>query len=274
MPTDGVMDFVVRLFGASASGILSSLISITLALFVLLATIQATWDLLMWAIHDDPNILGKALRRFLLISLHYLLIVALPLWLPQLLAGFEYLGQEVTGLPGLSPSSLFEQGVALSLTVFGSWKKLLLTVIPFAGALQLVTFLAILVSFSLMAFQLARVLVEASLVLGGMVFFLAGAGHRLTYGLFEGYFRYGIDVGIRVYLVYILISIGQNLGTQWDAIVRDATLLQLADPRFHLAIPAAAALYAFIVWTLPKTISARLMESFSFSGHNPLADSR
>jgi hypothetical protein len=103
-----------------------------------------------------------------------------------------------------------------------------------------------------------------------MVIFLAFSAHRMTFGLFEGYIRYALDVGIRVYLVYVLVWVGHDLGTQLDAMVRDANLLDLTDPRLLLTVPAAAVLYALIVWSLPKTIAGRLVEGLSFSGINPL----
>lgn len=273
MLAEPVLDSVVRLFGANSQALMGNAIGITLPLFVLLVGLQWAWDLIMWVLLDDEHFVGKALRRFLLHSFFYLLIVALPLWLPQILGGFERLGQEVTGLGGLSPSSLFFQGVSLAFSLYASWKAILITLfIPFAGTLQAVTFFCVLIAFTVMAFQLGRVLVEAAVVLGGMVVFLAMSAHKMTFGLFEGYVRYLVDVGIRVYVVYLLVFVGQNLGMEWDAMVRDATAFELADPRFHLAIPAAAVFYALLVWSLPKTISARLTESFSFAGHNPLSD--
>jgi hypothetical protein len=94
----------------------------------------------------------------------------------------------------------------------------------------------------------------------------------VTFGLFEGYLSYALDVGIRIFVVYLLVSVGQNLGVEWDRMVRDASVLDLADPRFHLAIPASAAFYALLVWSLPKAIAARLSGTFSLAGQNPLQD--
>lgn len=270
---DPVLDSVVRLFGAAAPAHLATASNIALSLFVLLATLQLTWDLLMWVLRDEPNLVGKAVRKFLILSFFFLLIGAIPLWLPQLLGSFERLGQEVTGLDALSPSSVFFQGVSLAITLFDSWKKVLITLfLPFAGTLQAITFFAVLLSFTVIAFQMARVLVEGALVLGGMVVFLAAAGHRATFGLAEGYLRYALDVGIRVFVVYLLVSVGSDLGPEWDRMVRQATLTELADPRFHLAIPTSAVFFALIVWSVPKTIAAKLGDSFSLSGINPLGD--
>lgn len=273
MPTEPVLDGLVRLYTASAGQFVGPARDVALSLFVVLASLQLTWDLVMWVVLDRRNAVGLLLRKFFLLSFFYTLIGAIPLWLPRILAGFEALGQRVTGLDGLSPSSIFTQGVSLAVTVFDSLKDVLITVfVPFAGTFRVVTFFCVLIAFTVIAFQLARVLVEAALVLGGLVVFLAGAGHKMTFGLFEGYVRYALDVGIRVFVVYLLVAVGADLAQTWDVMMQEATVLELADPRFHLSIPAGAGLFALLVWTLPKTISQRLAESLSFAGHNPLSD--
>ena len=112
-------------------------VAVALPLFVLLATLQWAWDLIMWVLVDEQHFVGKALRRFLLHSFFYLLIVALPLWLPQILGGFEQLGQQVTGLAGLSPSSLFYQGSPSPSPSSIPGRTILITVfVPFAGTLR------------------------------------------------------------------------------------------------------------------------------------------
>lgn len=269
---DGILDSLVRLFSNSTLPFMERGVAVALSVFVLLATIHITWDLLMWALRDRGDVLALAMRKFLLLSFFYLLIIALPLWLPRLLGSFEHLGRLVTGLDGLSPSSIFEQGVALAFSLFDSWKKVLIALIPFAGTIQTVSFFAVLTAFTVIAFQLARVLVEGSLVLGGLVVFLGASAHRATFGLFEGYVRYAFDVGIRVFVVYLLVGVGHNLGAEWDRLLTEASLADLLDPRFLLSITASACLYAFLVWSLPKTIASTLLGSFNFAGHNPLAD--
>lgn len=273
MGTEPILDGIVNLYRASAAQYLIPARDVALSLFVVLATLQLSWDLVLWVVQDREHAVGLLLRKFFLLSFFYTLIGAIPLWLPRILASFELLGQRVTGLPGLSPSSIFGQGISLAITVFDSWKDILITVfLPPALTLKSITFLAILVSFAVIAFQLARVLVEASLVLGGMVVFLAGAGHKMVFGLFEGFFRYALDVGIRVFVTYLLVAVGADLAATWDQMIQEATLLDLLSPRFQLSIPVGAVFFAILVWSVPKTIAARLTESVSFSGHNPLAD--
>lgn len=274
MPVDGMLDALVALYSSSVSTWLFRVTPIALTLFLALATLQIAWDGLMWAVLDEPGIPGKAFRKFLVLSLLYTLIVALPFWLPALLSSFEELAQRATGLSGLSPSRILDQGLSLALGLFDSWKEAALLIIPFAGLFRFVTFLVVLVAFAAIAIQMARVLVEGAVVLGGGVLFLGFAAHRATFGMAEGFLRYTLDVGVRVYVVYLLVAVGKDLGATWDELIRSTSVLGLFDLRLHLVVASSAVLFAFLVWSLPPTVSRHVAGSFSLAGHNPLADRR
>lgn len=274
MPVDGMLDALVALYSGSITTWLLRTTPAALTLFVGLATLQVTWDALMWAVLDEPGVVGKALRKLLVLLLLYTLIVALPFWLPPLLSGFELIAQEATRLRGLSPSRIFEQGLALSLGLFDSWQEVALLLNPAAAVLRLVTFLLVLVAFTAVAFQMARVLVEGAVVLGGGVLFLGFAGHRTTFGVAEGFLRYALDVGVRVYVVYLLVAVGRDLGATWDSMVRAQILVSFFDVRLHLVIVTSALLFAYLVWSLPPAIARHVAGSFSLGGMNPLGDRR
>lgn len=274
MPVDGMLDAIVALYSSSVSTWLFRVTPVALTLFLALATLQISWDALMWAVLDEPGIPGKAFRKFIVLSLLYTLIVALPFWLPALLSSFEVVAQRATGLSGLSPSRIFEQGLLLALSLFDTWKEAALLLNPAASVFRVATFFVVLFAFTAIAVQLARVLVEGAVVLGGGVLFLGFAAHRSTFGLAEGFIRYALDVGVRVYVVYLLVAVGKDLGATWDELVRSQSLLGLFDIRLHLVVAASAFLFAFLVWSLPPTVSRHVAGSFSLAGHNPLADRR
>lgn len=274
MPIDGMLDGIVALYSGSISTWLLRVTPVALTLFLTLATLQVAWDALMWAVLDEPGLVGKMLRKFLVLSLLYSLILLLPFWLPPLLSSFEQLAQRATGLEGLSPSSIFDQGLALALGLFDSWHAVALVVNPISIPFQIVTFFLVLFAFVAIAIQMARVLVEGAVVLGGGVVFLGFAGHRATFGLTEGFLRYALDVGVRVYVVYLLVSVGRDLGATWDELVRAQGFLVHFDVRVPFVITASALLFAYLVWSLPPLVARHVAGSFSLAGHNPLADRR
>ena len=272
MSPDGMLDSIVQLYSSSAGAVFQQILPVAAALFLALATIQFSWDLGMWVLHDEDHLVGKATRQLFVIAFFYAILVGLPLWLPPLLGGFEELGRRVTGLDGLSPSAIFDQGISLALTLFDTWSEIALLLVPVTGMFRGLAFWVVLLAFALIAWELARVLVEGSLVLGGLVIFLAGAGHRATFGLAEGYLRYALSVGTRAYVLYLLVGVGRNLGSEWDALLRDQSFFGAIDPRLHFVVLAGCVLFAMLVRTLPATIAQTVVGSFALGGINPLAD--
>jgi P-type conjugative transfer protein TrbL len=238
-------------------------------LYVLFFTVQFGWDLVRWTFAGTANALGLAARKILVFLLTYGLLIMLPLWLPAILAGWEWLGRTATGLPGLSPSSIFEQGLSLALSMFDSFGEIATLALAPVGTFRTLAALIVLVAFGAAALQLARVLVEASVALGGLVVLLVFAGLSITFGLAEGYLRYVLDIGVRAYVVYLLVAVGSDLGAQWDDVVTSSSVFDL---RLHLAILLGAVFFALLVWTLPRTISQHVGGGVSFAGLNPMGD--
>lgn len=272
MPADGMLDSFVALYTASAGQMFQQVVGVAAGLYIVLATIQAAWDAGMWVLRDEQEVLAKAVRRMFVVAFFYAVIVGLPTWLPPVLEGFEALGQRVTGLDGLSPSAVFGQGLSLGLTFFDTWGEFAMLIVPVTGTFRVAAFLIVVFAFTLIAWELARVLVEASLLLGGLVVFLAAAGHRATFGIAEGYLRYAFQVGTRAYVLYLLLGVGRNLGADWDQMIREQSFFGSLDPRLHFTVLAATIVFALLVRTLPNTIAQAVAGSFSLAGTNPLAE--
>lgn len=270
MPTEGILDDVVRLFAQTTTPMLLEVVPVALGLAGVLFALQLAWDGAMWVLFDTEDMFAKAVRKGTIFLVLYGLLSVTPLWLPQIFEGFEALARRLTGLQGLSPSAILGQGLDLGFTFFTSWSRFLTGVLPGISALRHLSMFFVIAAFALVAFQLARVLVEISLALGGLVVFLAFWAHRLSFGLAEGYLRYVLELGIRAYVLFLIVAVGRDLGRQWDQALRGFGLLDL---RLHFAILAGAALFALLAWQLPKEIASRVAGGLNLSGHNPLRDS-
>lgn len=266
---EGLLDSVVRLYAEATGSLLPTLLPVALGLAGALLTIQLAWDFAMYALMDSDRAFAKAVRRATVTGILYGLVSIAPTWLPEILHGFEVLGQRVTGLTGLSPSALFGQGLDLGFSMFDSWDRFLSALVPGIGAMRTGAMLVVIIAFALIAIQAARHLIEASISLGGLVIFLGFSTHRFTLPIAEGYLRYLLDLGIRIYVLFLVLSVGRNLGREWDQQLQG---LALIDPRVHFTILASAVLLALLAWTLPATIAGRLTSSFSLSGFGPLRD--
>lgn len=269
MNPDAILDQMVAMYAQATPVVLGRVAPLLVPLYAAFFTVQFGWDLVRWTFSGTPNAFGLAARKLLVFLLTYGLLIMLPLWLPAILAGWEWLGQTATGLPGLSPSSIFDQGLSLALSMFDSWSEIATLALPPIGTLRSLAGLVILISFGVAALQVARILVEASVALGGLVILLVFAGTSFAFGLAEGFLRYVFDIGLRAYVIYLLVAVGSDLGAQWDDVVTSASVFDL---RLHIAILLGAVFFAVLVWTLPKTISHHVGGGLSFAGLNPMGD--
>lgn len=266
----GLLDQMVALYGASSATVLGRIVPLILPLHVSLFTVQFGWDLLTWTLSGSERIFANAARKLLVFLASYGAIILLPLWLPPLLRGWEWLGQRASGLQGLSPSAIFDQGLSLGFSLFTSWKKVVSVIVPGVGTLRIVTMLIVIIAFALVAIQLARILVEASIALGGLPIMLAFAGHKATFGMAEGFVRYVMDLGVRTYVVFLIVGVGRDLGGEWDRQL--STWTGALDPRVNFVILLSAVFFAVLVWALPGAIAAKVAGGFTFGGINPLSD--
>lgn len=268
--SEGILDSMVSMYAAATPMVLGRVAPLLVPLYVSFFTVQFGWDLVRWNFAGNDDWFVRAARKLLVFLVTLGLLITLPLWLPRILSGWAHLAEVATGLPGLSPSAIFEQGLALALSMFDSWGKYISLVIPQIAGLRLLAALVIIASFGAAAVQLARILIEATLALGGLVILLAFAGFSATFGVAEGYLRYVFGLGVRAFVVYLVLGVGRDLGVIWEEML--TVLSPIPSLGIHLTIVLASVLFALLVWTLPKTISHHVSSGISFSGLNPMGD--
>lgn len=270
MSSDGILDALVTQFADAAAQMFFELRPVTLSLAAALFTLHFAWTIGFGALRDD-DLFAKALHRVAVFLVLFGLISVSPFWLPAIPHGFSWLGERLTGI-GLSPSAVFAQGLNLAFTFFDSWGELVSLVIPAFGTLRIVMMLTILVAFGLIAIQIARVLVEVALALGPLTVSLAFLGHGLTWGIFEAYLRYLVELGIKIYVLYIVVGVTQNLGRTWDEALQSFS--SFVDLRLHFTIALATVFIAVLALALPGQIASRIAGGLSFSGLNPMSRSQ
>lgn len=265
--TDALLDDMVRLYASAAPVFLSRLSPVILTLHAALFTLQFAWDLIRWNL-SDGNMFTQVVRKLLVFLISYGLIILLPLWLPPLLRGWEELGQLVSGMPGLGPSTIFRQGWAVAFDVFNSLEDFGILIIPGMGGLRLVLFVTTLIAWIVIAFHLAKLLVESAIALGGLPIMLAFAGHSVTFGMAEGFFRYLISLGVRIYVTYLLVGVGRHLANEWTGSLGVTGAWNIFTESITLA--SGAAFFALLVVTLPRSVAQHVAGGVSFAGMNPL----
>ncbi len=188
-----------------------------------------------------------------------------------MLDGFGVLAKDLTGVAGLSPSAVLNEGVHLFFSMFDSWSSITSLFNPLSVFLRIFTAVALLIAFLFIASALLRVLVEGALAMGALPFFLAFTGHKLTFGLAEGYLRYVLGLGIRIFVLYLLVGVGSSLSGIWHLILSGASAFAtFTDPRIFIALPSTAVLWAGLVLILPGQIANTIVGGFSLTALNPM----
>jgi type IV secretion system protein TrbL len=268
---DGTLDTIVTLFQASSFPLFARIYAPMRAVFVTLWVIHFAWDTGLALLSQSQDFWGRLVRHLVVFAFLWGLISTAPLWLWRVLDGFAFLAEDLTGLGGLSPSAVLDTGVELFFTMFTAWEGVASFLNPMGLFLRGLTAVVLLGAFAVIAAYLLRVLVEGALALGALAFFLGFLGHKYTWGLAEGYFRYLLNLGVRIFVLYLLVGVGQGLAGTWRTILETAPAFSLfTDPRIFVAIPVTAAIWATLVLHLPGGIAREITGPFSMSGMNPL----
>jgi len=272
--TDGTLDAIVALFQAASAPLFLRVYAPMRALFLTLFWIDFAWEAGLWVVADVADFWARMIRKLVLFAILWGLLVTAPFWLSEILEGFSFLSEELTGVPGLSPSAVLDQGLSLFFGLFTAWERFASLFNPVAAFLRVFGALAVLLAFTLIAFALLRVLVEAAIALGALAFFLGFMGHKATWGLAEGYLRYLLNLGVRLLVLYVLVGVGTNLAAIWETALREASFATtFTDPRIFIAIPTTAAIWAGLVLLLPGSVAREITGPFALSGLNPMGRS-
>jgi len=101
-------------------------------------------------------------------------------WVPAVIQSFSQAGATAAGLTDLSPTGVFDQGLALANRILNATSDLGLLDGFFASLIAGITAIVVVVAFAVIAAQLLVALVESFIVIGAGVLFLGFAGSRWT----------------------------------------------------------------------------------------------
>src|SRR5216684_1871284 len=103
-----------------------------------------------------------------------------------------------------------------------------------------------LLKFTLVAFLLA--LITSYVVLGGGVLFLGFAAFRGTAAFAENLIAYTFGVGIKVFLLYLIVGLGSQIAKSWIPLIQSSTFFVLQIPLLDVVGDAIIfAVLAFLV---------------------------
>jgi type IV secretion system protein TrbL len=203
---------------------------------------------------DEPTrLLAELTKKCLALGFLYAMIVNAPIWFGAIINGFEQIGGEAAGIPGLSPSTVFNNGLSLFQTIYQGFAALGWFHLTMAALIALIAGLIMFLSFALIAGQMLLALSKAYLGMGGGVLILGFSGSRWTIKFAEGFLGWIGGVGIKLLFLYLLVGVGMTITAGWNSALTGWTI---GDPSLPLTIAGGALIFLLLAWTIPNTAAS------------------
>ncbi len=265
---DGILNGIGTAYASATATWLATLQPLAQRLFVLLATIELIVSGIWWAFatRNDEVVLKHILRKVLTLMFLYTVLLLAPSWIPTIIGSFIHAGQLASGFESLDPSTVVQVGIDVSVGMFDSIDSVF--ALLEAPWWLFVAPIFVVFAFSVIAGVLLMTLIESYVVIGGGILLLGFAGSRWTVSFAEGYLVYAVRVGVRLFVLYLLIGIGMSLPETWLA--DDFTLWP--NPRKFFEVMGASLIFTMIVWRVPQFAASMLGDRAGFQLSGAFAD--
>jgi len=263
---------ILSAFQAARGNWVANIAGYANALFGALAVIEFAWSAAVMVLEkaDLQSFTAALVRKIMWIGGFYMLLINGPVWIPFIIDSFTQIGQNSSGVMSISPSNVFGQGLNVAGALSNGFSVAGFLTQP-AVILSLV-FAAIIVviSYAMITIQFMVAMVESYIVVAAGFIFLGFGGSRWTAPYAERYIGLAVSNGVKILVIYLLISVGTNLGNAWVAEAQGASTS--ASPEMvALDVMAAALMYMMLCWQIPKLFSAVLGGSPALAGGDLIA---
>lgn len=258
-----ILTDLVNAFQAATAGWFGALFPIARNLFFTLAAIEIVWAASWWVVErDDPTqILVQFLKRIIAIGFFLAVLTFADVWVPAIIDGFATAGRTAGGLPELNPSTVIDQGIAVASTLIASISVAGWFTSPGGNLVAAIASLLTFLAFVIIAGQLALSLIEMYIVIGGGVLLLGFAGSRWTMPFAERYLSYAVAIGIKLFVLYLIIGVGTALAASWAPTLANAG----TSPSDLFAILGASLVYMIVAWQIPSFASSLIAGSVNLT---------
>ena len=260
----GVLDGIADQYRDASRLWRPRLIPIAQRLFMLLAGIEFAISGAIWALRRDSldDIAAKFLLKFTLVAFLLALITSFTYWIPLIVNGFAAAGEQAIGSQAtVSPSGVIDIGRETSLTILQTMDVGVMLKDPAMAVYGALAALFVGLCYTAIAAQLVLVLVESYVVLGGGVLFLGFSAFRGTAAFAENLVAYMFGVGIKIFLLYLIVGLGSQMARSWIPVIRSSEFFGPASPL--LQVVGGALIFAVLAIRVPNSVASRLSGSSS-----------
>jgi len=258
-----ILNDIVRDYEAISTAWFGALGPIAHRVFWILVAIQLTWSAIWWVLdrEDGLGVLSSLLRQVVAIGFFYALLLNGGTWIPAVIQGFSQAGATAAGITNLSPTGVFDQGLALANKILNATADLGLLDGFFASLIAGITALVVVIAFAIIAAQLLVVLVESFIVIGAGILFLGFAGSRWTKFFTERYLSYLASVGVKLFVLYLIMGVGMGIAARWMPVLERGGFSPI--PFFY--VMGGSLVFVFLTWHIPSVAGSMMAGAVSLS---------
>src|SRR6266403_2982175 len=254
---------IVRDYQSVSGAWFTALLPIAQAVFWTLVLIEVTWSAVWWVVdrEDGLSVVAALLRKVLAVGFFYALLLNGGTWIRAVIQGFSQAGSSASGLADLSPSGVFDQGLALANKILNAVEGLGILEGVFPSLVAALTALVVVVSFAIIAAQLLVALVESFIVIGAGVLFVGFSGARWTKFLTERYLSYVASVGVQLFVLYLIMGVGMGIAARWMLVLERGGFSPI--PFFY--VMGGSLVVVFLTWHIPSVAAAMMVGAVNLS---------
>jgi type IV secretion system protein TrbL len=258
-----ILNDIVRDYEAISTSWFSALGPIASKIFWILVAIQLTWSAIWWVIdrEDGLAVVSSLLRQVVAIGFFYALLLNGGTWVPAVIQSFSQAGATAAGLTDLSPTGVFDQGLALANKILNATSDLGLLDGFFASLIAGITAIVVVIAFAVIAAQLLVALVESFIVIGAGVLFLGFAGSRWTKFFTERYLSYVASIGVKLFVLYLIMGVGMGIAARWMPVLERGGFSPI--PFFY--VMGGSLVFVFLTWHIPSVAGSMMAGAVSLS---------
>jgi type IV secretion system protein TrbL len=221
-------------------------------LFYVLAALDFAWGAPQLLRESDFNGLFLSLiRKLLVISFFYAVLINGQTWIPAIVNSFAQLGATAAGVPlAQNPSDIMTQGLQIVSNLFTEISGTDLLTQPGGAITTMLAACIVLASYIIITLHYVVTKLEAIIVMSAGYIFLGFGGSRWTSPYFERYISLAVGTGVRLMLIYLMLGVFRTVSNNWIATMNGYT----ADQPITQIFPTLMSmlLFAFASWMIPK----------------------
>jgi type IV secretion system protein TrbL len=221
-------------------------------LFYVLATLDFAWGApQLLREHDFNGLFLSLIKKLLVISFFYAVLINGQTWIPAIVNSFAQLGANAAGVPqAQNPSDIMAQGLQVASDLFTKVSGTALLTQPGSAMATILAACIVLGSYLIITLHYVVTKLEAIIVMSAGYIFLGFGGSRWTSPYFERYISLAVSTGVRLMLIYLMLGVFKSISNNWVATMNGYT----ADQPISQIFPTLMSmlLFAFASWLIPK----------------------